>query len=67
MVVLPTAKFISPKTDSKELDHKLKKRFLYKILRDSQEEKPMSNTASNVLPWFLCDKIVLVPVMQQIY
>ena len=37
MVPLPTEKFISPKTDSKELHNKLKKKYL-KILRNSQEK-----------------------------
>ena len=38
MGLLPTEKFISPKTDSKEDHHKLEEMFL-KILINSQEKK----------------------------
>ena len=40
----PTEKFISPKTDSKKLYHEVKKKKFVKILRNSQEKKPIRNT-----------------------
>ena len=43
MVPPPTEKFISPKTDSKKLYHEVKKKIV-KILRNSQEKKPIRNT-----------------------
>ena len=67
MALLPTEKFISPKTDSKEDHHKLEEMFL-KILINSQEKKSIWNTTfSKFLPSFFSDKIILVPVKQPLY